>query len=201
MSSREWPPHDSDDRYDTYDSDDFDDDDEPSEYTLEEYEDLARQIRSLSNVIWLTGEHPTLSHHPAPPNIDLRSVYRALATLLTRDSRRETVVAVTGDGSTIVDATQFTALVPYRNELDEPHISQESYTGADYAMLDMTPTEVVPRFGDARYVVTLPVQPDLYLCSFGQIREPIFRRRACSLFNGYPVDARRTTPSYVVHRK
>lgn len=152
MSTSAWPMRNE--RDDTnYDDDDYDDD-EPSEYTQEEYEDMARQIRSLSNVIWLTGEHTTLPHQPPPStNIELRAVYRSLATLLTRDSRQEVGVAVTGDGMTITDATQFIALVPYRNELEEPHLSTESYTGAAYDMLDPCPLDVAPAYGERWYVV------------------------------------------------
>ena len=127
-----------------YYEEDDDDDEDIEAYSQDEWEDIARQIRSLSTTVWLTGEHYTVSARRRTTCIDLLKVYRSWATLLTRDSQSESVVAVTGDGSTIDDATRVIAILPYREDSVDFMLSPESYTGADYYMLHRQPIELRP---------------------------------------------------------
>lgn len=95
---------------------DDDDDDFDSEYTEVGFQDFAFDMRSLSNAIWTTGQHYFCDDVPSPVPPDPRrdhmmEIFRAFATLLTRNSRTQ-LVAVTGEGPPSLEPTRILGLVP-----------------------------------------------------------------------------------------
>ncbi|KAF9022327.1 hypothetical protein BDZ89DRAFT_1137386 [Hymenopellis radicata] len=103
---------------DDEDDDEFFDEDPDLDYDELGFHQVAFKVRSLSYALWTTGQHqycedaPTLhlsAHDPA--RASMMAIFRAFATLLTRDSRSQ-LVAVTGDGPPSTQSNRVLALVP-----------------------------------------------------------------------------------------
>lgn len=132
---------------DIEDDEDDDEDEHVEQFTSRQWDEVARQIRSLTNALWVSGAHQTLVDNVVNPrNAQHLDFYRAWATLLTRDSNGEAVVAVTGTGPRRSDATEVLAVMPYYEDPTQMDTQQRHSPvpiDADYEMLDPIPTKLM----------------------------------------------------------
>ncbi len=108
------------------DDDEFFDEDPDLDYDELGFQQVAFKVRSLSYAIWTSGQHESCADapmlHPCAHDTSepsLMAIFRAFATLLTRDSRSQ-LIAVTGDARPSAQSTGVLALVPTEPYLLDP---------------------------------------------------------------------------------